>query len=115
MINLILTNRDTVLSWYTRHTGGIGFSRWGLIHFGVNQIGLITVYAKDIALLPDWQQKIWHAYNVSPDGKVSVELLMSQQKAKPAHTLPPEEYFKIELRRLDDNFKKTYNERVLHC
>jgi hypothetical protein len=114
VVNSILSNRDTELSWYTKDTGGIGFNRRGLIHFGVNQIGLITVYAKDIALLPDWQQKIWHAYNVSPDGKVSAELLMSQQEAKPASTLSPEKHFEIELKKLDDIFEKLYGGRLIN-
>lgn len=113
VINSILTNRDTDLSWYTKDTGGVGFNRWGLIHFGVNKIGLVTIYAKDIALLPDWQQKIWHSYNISPDGKVSAELLMSQQEAKPASTLPPESYFEIELKNLNNNFKKLYGEELI--
>ncbi|MEA3272627.1 MAG: hypothetical protein U9P90_03080 [Patescibacteria group bacterium] len=112
VVNSILSNRDTTLSWYTRDTGGIGFNRYGLVHFGVNKIGMITVYVKDICLLPDWQQKIWHSYNISPDGKVSVELLMSQQEAKPANTLPPEKFFKNELERLNDNFKRLYNEKL---
>lgn len=54
VVNSILANKETSLSWYTKDTGGIGFTRWGLIHFGINQIGLITVYAKDVVLLPDW-------------------------------------------------------------
>ena len=42
--------------------------RWGLVslpdykvHFGVNRVGLITVYAYDIARLPVWQQRTWAA------------------------------------------------------
>ncbi|MDZ7611660.1 MAG: hypothetical protein U5L10_02760 [Candidatus Moranbacteria bacterium] len=113
VVNSILSNRDTTLSWYTRDTGSVGFNRHGLVHFGVNKIGIITVYAKDICLLPDWQQKIWHSYNISPDGKVSAELLMSQQEAQPASTLPPEEFFKSELEKLNDNFKRLYNEKLI--
>lgn len=114
VINSILSNKETNLSWYTRDTGGIGFSRWGLIHFGINQIGLITVFAKDIALLPDWQQKIWHTFNTSPDGKVSAELLMSQQEAQPAGTLSPEEHFEIELKKIDHNFMINFGENLLN-
>jgi len=33
---------------------------------------------KDIAYLPEWQQRIWSAFNVSPEGGVSDELLASQ-------------------------------------
>lgn len=114
VVNSILSNKETSLTWYTKDTGGIGFTRWGLIHFGINQIGLITVYAKDIALLPDWQQKIWYSFNVSPDGKVSPELLMSQQEGQPANTLSPEEHFGIELKKLDDNFRINYKEKLIN-
>jgi len=112
VVNSILSNRDTTLSWYTQNTGDIGFNRHGLVHFGVNKIGMITVYAKDVCLLPDWQQKIWHSYNISPDGKVSAELLMSQQEAQPASTLPAEKFFKIELEKLNNNFKRLHNEKL---
>lgn len=55
-------------------------------------MGLINVYAKDIAKLPDWIQQIWAGHNTSPDGKVSSELLESQVKACPANTQAPEDY-----------------------
>ncbi|MBA7556361.1 hypothetical protein ES705_49066 [subsurface metagenome] len=41
-------------------------------------------------MLPDWQQKIWAGYNISPEGKVSKELLASQMEAVPASTQAPE-------------------------
>ena len=53
-------------------------------------MGLITVYAEDVALLPDWQQQIWAGHNVAPEGKVSEELLASQVDAEPASTEAPE-------------------------
>jgi hypothetical protein len=80
------------LGWYTRDTGAVGCSPDYGVHFGVNQLGLVNVYAKDIALLPDWQQQIWAGYNVSPEGGVSEELLASQVKAVPANTQAPEKF-----------------------
>jgi hypothetical protein len=71
------------------------------VHFGVNALGLINVYAKDIALLPEWQQKVWAGYNVSPEGKVSEELLASQMKAEPANTRAPEGFLADGLSRLN--------------
>jgi hypothetical protein len=53
-------------------------------------LGLVNVYAKDIGLLPVWQQRIWAGSNVTPDGKVSSELLDSQMRADPADTEAPE-------------------------
>jgi len=82
--------RGGSLGWYTRYTGYVKCSPSYKVHFGINKLGLINVYAKDIGLLPDWQQKIWAGYNVSPDGKVSEELLASQMRTKPASTKAPE-------------------------
>lgn len=89
---LLAHRRGGSLSWYSRETGEIACSPGYGVHFGVNSLGLINVYAKDIALLPEWQQKIWSGYNVSPEGKVSEELLASQVDAIPADTQPPEEF-----------------------
>jgi hypothetical protein len=94
--------RGGSLSWYTRDTGSVRCSPSYGIHFGVNSLGLINVYAKDIGLLPDWQQKIWAGYNVSPDGKVSEELLASQMRAEPADTQAPEKFLSIGLRQIVD-------------
>ncbi len=62
------------------------------VHFGVNELGLINVYAKDIGLLPEWQQQIWAGYNITPEGGVSNKLLASQVKAQPAETKAPEQF-----------------------
>jgi hypothetical protein len=94
--------RGGSLHWYTRDTGSVGCSPGYSVHFGVNTLGLINVYAKDIALLPEWQQKVWSGYNVSPEGKISEELLASQMKADPANTHAPEEFLAKGLSRLND-------------
>lgn len=88
----IITRRGSNLQWYTAQTGAIGFLQSWNVHFGINQLGLINVYANDIAKLPDWIQQIWAGHNVSPDGKVSSELLDSQVNACPANTQAPEDY-----------------------
>ena len=93
--NVIMTlahHRGGALSWYTRDTGSVTCSPDFDIHFGINQLGYINVYAKDITLLPEWQQRIWAGYNIGPDGGVSEELLDSQMRAKPAKTQAPEEH-----------------------
>lgn len=90
VVNEILKRPNGLLSWYTENTGKLGTSRLYSVHFGMNDLGLINVYAKDIGELPEHQQKIWSAYNITPDGKVSKELLMSQMAAKPANTFSPE-------------------------
>lgn len=80
------------LGWHTRDTGSVRCSPDYPVHFGVNRLGLINVYAKDIALLPEWQQRVWAGHNVGPDGGVSDELLASQARARPAETLAPEPF-----------------------
>jgi len=80
------------LSFYTAQTGKVSGSYGYGVHFGVNELGLINVYAKDVGLLPEWQQQIWAGYNVAPEGGVSAELLASQVRAEPADTQAPEEF-----------------------
>jgi hypothetical protein len=88
----IAHRRGGSLGWYTKDTGEIeGAPGYG-VHFGINHVGLVNVYAKDIALLPDWLQRLWAGYNVAPDGGVSEELLASQMRAEPAKTKAPEAF-----------------------
>lgn len=87
---LISNKRGGSLIWYTKYTGGLKLIPSSNVHFGVNKIGLINVLAKDIALLPPWQLRLWSGHNVSPDGGVSSELQDSQIGAAPAHTFAPE-------------------------
>ncbi|MDY6990179.1 MAG: hypothetical protein SWQ30_19225 [Thermodesulfobacteriota bacterium] len=84
--------RGGSLSFYTQQTGSVSCSHGYGVHFGVNDLGLINVYAKDVGLLPEWQQRIWAGYNIAPEGGVSSELLASQVRARPADTQAPEEF-----------------------
>jgi hypothetical protein len=70
-------------------------------HFGVNDRGLVNVYAYDVAKLPEWQRRLWAGHNASPDG-VSKELLASQVDARPASTHAPEEMLIKIMGRLDN-------------
>jgi hypothetical protein len=92
VMSTLAHRRGGFLRWYTKDTGSVACSPDYGVHFGVNTLGLVNVYAKDIALLPEWQQKIWAGYNITPDGKVSEELLMSQVNAQPADTQAPEAF-----------------------
>jgi hypothetical protein len=71
------------------------------VHFGINGIGLVNVLTKDIAMLPEWQQRIWSAFNCGPDGGVSDELLASQARAAPANTKAPKAFLEEGLKGLD--------------
>ena len=108
VVNTILSKRDGDLKWGTKDTGSLSCSCGYDVHFGINEIGLITVYAEDIKRLPVWQQKIWAGFNVAPNGKVSKELLMSQVDAEPADTQAPEDFLTIEYNRLNELFEKSF-------
>jgi hypothetical protein len=84
--------RGGSLGWYTRDTGSVRCSPDHSVHFGMNNLGLVNAYAKDIALLPEWQQRLWAGFNVSPDAGVSGELLAAQAQGIPADTQASEEF-----------------------
>ncbi len=100
VMTALLQYRGGRLVWNTQETGAVRCSPDDPVHFGVNRLGLINVFAKDIAGLPDWQQQIWAGHNVGPEGGVSEELLAAQAKAQPASTQAPEGYLARGLRRL---------------
>ena len=108
IINELLELRGFSLEWYTAETGGIKSTSGYSIHFGINSSDLITIYAYDIARLPAWEQHIWAAHNVVPDGKVSSELLESQVKAQPAYTHAVENLFFEVMAMLENGFRDTF-------
>ncbi len=88
----LLEVRGGFLKWYTKNTGSISCAPAYGVHFGVNDLGLIIVYAEDVAKLPIWQQQNWVVHNIAPDGGLPEELYEAQVKAKPALTSAPENY-----------------------
>ncbi|WKD50522.1 hypothetical protein [Microbulbifer spongiae] len=109
IVNELLDLRGFSLKWYTAETGAIQSTSKYLIHFGINSADLITVYAYDIARLPSWEQHIWAAHNVVPEGKVSSELLDSQVKAQPASTHAVEELLFEIMEVLESEFRQEFN------
>ena len=109
VVNELLSHRGFSLKWYTSETGAIKSTSGYSTHFGINASELITVYAYDIAKLPAWEQFLWAASNVAPEGKVSAELLASQVKAQPADTDAVEEILFGCMRLLEANFRKTFS------
>ena len=93
--------RGGQIKWYTKDTGSVCCSPDYDVHFGINDLGLINVYAKDIGLLPEWQQRIWAGFNIGPEGGVSTELLASQVRADPADTKAPEEYLEYGIKEIN--------------
>ncbi|MBE7373218.1 hypothetical protein [Pseudomonas lopnurensis] len=108
VVNELLSHRGFSLKWYTAETGAIESTSGYSTHFGINASELITVYAYDIAKLPAWEQFLWAASNVAPDGKVSAELLASQVKAQPADTHAVEEMLFGCMRLLEAEFRKAF-------
>jgi hypothetical protein len=104
----LLGRRGFSIKWYTRETGAIVSTSGHTPHFGINSADLITVYAHDVARLPTWEQHVWAAHNVVPEGKVSSELLEAQVQAKPASTHAPEELLFKSMRMLDQGFRRVY-------
>lgn len=107
IIPSIMERRGSALTWYTLETGGISTPSEPSVHFGLNSIGLLTVYAADVARLPEWERRLWSGYNTTPEGGVSEELLSAQTRAEPADTLAPEKY----LARALDELSKTWSKR----
>jgi hypothetical protein len=104
MLSLI-RRRGGELKWYTQETGGVSCCAPAYsVHFGVNDAGLITVYASDIAELPTWQQQIWAGFNTTPEGGVSKELLSAQMEARVAETTAPEAILPEVLEAIDQTF-----------
>jgi hypothetical protein len=89
----LLAQPGSRLQWYTRDTGGLSTPSDPSVHFGINESGLVTVYARDVARLPEWERRHWSGFNVTPEGKVSAELLSAQVRAQVAETLAPEQVF----------------------
>jgi hypothetical protein len=108
IVSELLSHRGFSLKWYTAETGGIRSTSGYIPHFGVNSSDLVTVYAYDIARLAGWEQHIWAAHNVAPDGKVSGELLAAQVKADPAPTHAVEELLFESMRMLEAGFRKAH-------
>jgi len=109
VIPALIDRRGGSLEWYTRETGGVkGSPGYGRVHFGINSLGLVNAYAKDVALLPEWLQRVWAGFNVSPEGKVSAELFSAQGRGVPAPTQPPESFLPVGVGVLNDAFTKRF-------
>lgn len=106
IVNDLLSMKLPILNWYSENTGEIGGAPNKAVHFGMNELGLINVFASDIAYLPEFVKKIWVSNNVTPDGKLSKELYKSQIEVNPASTIAPEILLIKIVNDLDDAFKE---------
>ena len=108
VVSDLLGHRGFSLEWYTAETGGIHSTSGYVTHFGINSSDLITVYAYDVARLAAWEQHIWAAHNVVPDGKVSNELLAAQVRTQPASTHAVEDMLFGSMRMLEAGFRQEF-------
>jgi hypothetical protein len=106
IIRELLKYRGFSLEWYTSETGGINSTSGYTTTFGLNASDLVTVYAYDVARLDAWEQHIWAAHNVVPDGKVSGELLAAQVRTDPAGTHAVEFLLFKAMRMLETGFQR---------
>jgi hypothetical protein len=114
VIDHLCTRRGGSLSWYTRDTGGVSASpSRSPTHFGLNRLGLVNVFGKDLGYLSHWIQTIWAGFNVSPEGGVSEELLAAQAEGTPADSQAPEEYFPKSIRLLNDVVQKEFGFKLI--
>lgn len=109
VVSVLLGHRGFSLKWYTAETGCIRSTSGCATHFGINSSDLITVYACDVARLAAWEQHIWAAHNVVPDGKVSNELLAAQVRTQPASTHAVEEILFKSMRMLEAGFRREFS------
>ncbi len=108
----LMRHRGGQLRWFSQETGLLGATKYG-VHFGLNTLGLITVLAKDIGNLAPWEQRIWAAHNVTPEGGVSAELFAAQMEVKPASTIAPEARLEGALAALDTAFAAKHGQPLL--
>ncbi|WP_257306512.1 hypothetical protein [Geothrix campi] len=106
VIPALSNRRGGSLTWNTRETGSVSCSPDGDVVFGLNRTGLIAVYAKDISYLPNWQQRIWSAYNVSPEGGLPSELHRMQVVGQFVDSRAPETLFSEALTGTEQVFLK---------
>ncbi len=114
VVSELLSHRGFSLEWHTAETGSIRSTSGYSTHFGINAADLITVYAYDIARLAAWEQHVWAAHNVAPDGKVSVELLSAQVKTQIANTRAVEDSLFENMRMLEAAFQKHFNIKIFN-
>ena len=108
VIPALINRRGGSLEWYTRETGSVKGSPDYIVHFGINNLGLVNAYAKDVALLPEWLQRVWAGFNVSPEGKVSAELFLAQGTGSARPTQAPEPFLPVGIAVLNEAFTKRF-------
>lgn len=109
VVSDLISRRGFSIEWYTAQTGGIRSTSGYTTHFGINSSDFVTVYAYDVACLAAWEQHVWAAHNIVPEGKVSEELLAAQVKVQPASTHAVEILLLKGIKLIERGFRQEYN------
>ncbi|QSF55660.1 hypothetical protein [Brevundimonas fontaquae] len=107
-----MRHRGSRLQWASAETGAVGAAEAPL-HFGLNERGLINVFAKDVGRLQAWEQRIWAAHSVAEDGGVSAELFQVQMMVNPADTTAPEHALPEMLGAFEATFRDVFGSEIL--
>ncbi len=113
IVSDILNRRGASIRWHTRFTASISLPGGIPVHFGTNKADLVVAYAHDIARQPEWQRKIWAAFNVAPEGGLGEELDAAQVRARPAATFAPEGHIAKSLEAANNAFKARWGVSLL--
>jgi len=112
VIAALMNFRGSALGWYTEFTGSVRCSPDDDVPFGIDEAGLIDVYAPDIAGLPLWQQQVWYGFNTVPTGPTCRELVAAQMATDPADTKAPEDSLRESLTQLDEAMLKAHGKKL---
>ncbi|WP_333896638.1 hypothetical protein [Brevundimonas aurantiaca] len=112
LVGHLLRHRGSRLQWASAETGAVGAAEAPL-HFGLNERGLINVFAKDVGRLQAWEQRIWAAHSVAEDGGVSAELFQVQMMVNPADTTAPEHALPEMLGAFEATFRDVFGSEIL--
>lgn len=112
IINELLKKPYGYIGWHTRELFDVGRNYSHKVTVGVNNIGLVVVYAKDIAYLPEVDKRIWAAKNVSPEGGINSELHTTQVLGLFVDTQAPECLIKLEVEKLQQTFENIFKYKI---
>lgn len=112
IVNELLSKPYGHIAWHTKMLGEVGRIKCRSVTFGVNDIGLIVVYAKDIARLSEFDKKIWASKNIPPEGGLGHEMHTTQVKGLPVDSYAPENLLETEIDRLNNAFLSIYQKSL---
>jgi hypothetical protein len=108
VVNELISKPYGYIEMHSQELGNVGRAKCNSVTFGVNELGLVVAYAKDIALLPEIDKRIWASHNIAPEGGIGKELHTTQVRGIAVSTSAPERLVKIEISHLQQAFKESF-------